>query len=90
MKATLQCGRKGSANHNEHKHIREEDRDVEIYDATHSSASTLRERELAVYREEFLAGIEERNARYLKQRHAERTRTLEHDMLRPCRHCISL
>lgn len=77
MKATLQCGRKGSANHNEHGHIPEAERDVELCDATRSSASTLRERELAVYREELLEGIEERNARYLKQRHAERMRTLE-------------
>ena len=77
MKATMLSSRSGSAAHNEHRHIREEERDVEIYDATHSSATTLRERELAVYREEFLEGVKERNARYLAQRHAERVRTLE-------------
>lgn len=77
MKATMISGRNGSAVYNEHGHIREEDRDVELYDATHGSASTLRERELAVYSKEFLAGIVERNNRYLAQRHPERVRTLE-------------
>lgn len=77
MKATMRSGRTGTAVHNEHLHINEEDRDVEIFDATHSSASTLRNRELMVYSKEFRAGIEERNSRYLAQRHPERVRTLE-------------
>ncbi|MBQ4447788.1 MAG: hypothetical protein II897_05805 [Clostridia bacterium] len=77
MKATMRSSRTGTAVHNEHGHISVENRDVEIYDATHSSAETLKERELEVYADEFLAGIEERNQRYLAQRHPDKVRTLE-------------
>ena len=76
MKATLRNSRSGSAVHNEHRHLSEEDRDTLILDFTHTDAETLREKELAVYSDLFLAGIEERNARYLSQRHAERMRTV--------------
>ena len=77
MRVTMQCGRQGSATHNMHSHISQDSRDVMLYDHTHMPGATLRERELAYYRDTFGKALDARNARYKAQRHPERCRTME-------------
>ena len=73
MRVTMQCGRQGSARHNEHTHLAS--RDVRLYAC--GREGSLRERELAYYRAAFGPALEARNARYKAQRHPERVRTIE-------------
>ena len=77
MRVTMQCGRQGSAVHNMHTHVARDSRDVTLYDYTHMPGATLRERELAYYRDTFGKALDARNARYKAQRHPERCRTIE-------------
>lgn len=77
MRVTMQCGRNGSATHNEHRHIGVGDRDVVVRDMTGASAGTLRENELAYYARTFGPALEQRNERYRAQRHPERCKTIE-------------
>lgn len=77
MRVTMQCGRQGSATHNMHSHVSRDSRDVMLYDHTHMPGNTLRERELAYYRDTFGDMLNARNARYKAQRHPERCRTME-------------
>lgn len=77
MRVTMQCGRQGSATHNMHSHVSRDSRDVMLYDHTHMPGDTLRERELAYYRDTFGDALDARNERYRAQRHPERCRTME-------------
>lgn len=78
MRTTMQCGRKGSAVHNEHRHIDAGDRDVIVRDFSGARKGTpLRDAELEYYTRTFGAALEEKNQRYKDQRHPERCKTME-------------
>lgn len=77
MRVTMQCGRQGSATHNMHSHVSRDSRDVMLYDYTHVSGGTLRDRELTYYKNTFGDALDAKNTRYRQQRHPERCRTIE-------------